>query len=55
MKFLNPEMLQKCRNSVKKTQEWATKQAEMASKMTPEDAKLWSDFAMKLSQAQMPK
>lgn len=39
----------------KKTQEWATKQAEMASKMTPEDAKLWSDFAMKLSQAQMPK
>lgn len=38
-----------------KSQEWAKKQAEMASKMTPEDAKLWSDFAMKLSQAQMPK
>lgn len=38
-----------------KSQEWSTKQAEMASKMTPEDAKLWSDFAMKLSQAQMPK
>lgn len=38
-----------------KSQEWSTKQTEMASKMTAEDAKLWSDFAMKLSQAQMPK
>lgn len=38
-----------------KSQEWAKKQAEMASKMTPEDTKLWTDFAMKLSQAQMPK
>lgn len=38
-----------------KTQEWAEKQTELASKWTPEDAKLWSDFAMKLSQAQMPK
>lgn len=38
-----------------KSQEWAKKQSEMASKMTPEDTKLWTDFAMKLSQAQMPK
>ncbi|MFC7346281.1 hypothetical protein ACFQO9_06035 [Chryseobacterium zhengzhouense] len=38
-----------------KSQEWAKKQADMAAKMTPEDAKLWTDFAMKLSQAQMPK
>lgn len=38
-----------------KSQEWTKKQTEYASKMTPEDAKLWSEFVMKISQAQMPK
>lgn len=38
-----------------KAQEWGTKQAALTAKMTPEDVKLWSDFAMKLSQAQIPK
>ena len=38
-----------------KAQEWATKQSSLAGKMTPDDAKLWSEFAMKLVQAQQPK
>ncbi|MDM1295507.1 hypothetical protein HX021_14550 [Sphingobacterium sp. N143] len=30
-------------------QEWATKTAAAASKLTPEDAKLWSEYAQKLA------
>lgn len=37
-----------------KSQEWSAKQSALGSKMTPEDAKLFSDFSMKLVQAQQP-
>lgn len=32
-----------------KQQEWATKTAAAASKFTPEDAKLWGEYAQKLA------
>ncbi|CAM3836532.1 hypothetical protein [Sphingobacterium prati] len=39
----------KLQELVGKQQEWATKTATAASKLTPEDAKLWSEYAQKLA------
>lgn len=36
-----------------KSQEWITKSQAVMAKMTPEDAKLWSDYYAKLSQQMM--
>ncbi|MEG0917740.1 MAG: hypothetical protein RSF68_12080 [Myroides sp.] len=33
-----------------KATEWTKKQTELAGKLTPEDAKLWQDYYMKLSE-----
>lgn len=36
-----------------KSQEWVTKSQAVMAKMTPEDAKLWSEYYAKLSQQMM--
>lgn len=35
-----------------KAAEWTKKQTELAAKLTPEDVKLWQEYAMKLAQQQ---
>ena len=43
----------KIQELTKKAQEWATKSQTEMAKMTPEDAKLWTEYYTKLSQKMM--
>ncbi len=47
----------KAADYAKKAQEWSTKTQDLMKKLAsnPEELKKWSDFAMKLAQANMPK